>query len=98
MNDLPLAADTILIATPLPNGKMVLVPRYGRPRSCHRLDGTAKIAFDTRSNARRRCAKHEHIYRCKFCGAWHLATTHRRVNGEGVPTRAVLISVVKRAA
>ncbi len=78
MNATPLASDTILIGTPLPNGTMVLVPRYVRPRSCHRLDGTAKIAFDSRSDARRRCAKHEHTYRCKFCGAWHLATTKRK--------------------
>ena len=78
MTAVPLALDTILIATPLPNGTMVLVPRYSRPRSCHRLDGTAKIAFDSRSDARRRCAKHEHIYRCKFCGAWHLATAKRK--------------------
>jgi hypothetical protein len=71
----PLEPDTILIGTPLPNGTMVLVPRFARARSCHRLDGTAKIAFETRSDARKSCRKHEHVYGCKFCGAWHLATT-----------------------
>jgi len=78
MNCVPLAADTILIATPLPNGSQALVPRYTRSRSCHRLDGTAKIAFESRSDTRSRCQKYEHIYRCKFCGAWHLATTKRK--------------------
>jgi len=78
MNATPLAADTILIATPLPNGTMVLVPQYARPRSCHRLDGTQKIAFVSRSDARRRCAKHETTYRCKCCGLWHLATKKRK--------------------
>ncbi len=85
MNAVPLTADTILIATPLPNGTMVLVPRYARPRSCHRLDGTQKIAFVSRSDARRRCAKHETTYRCKFCGSWHLATKKRVVKGAAVP-------------
>jgi hypothetical protein len=85
MNAAPLGPDTILIATPLPHGTMVLVPRYAQQRSCHRLDGTAKIAFASRSGARRRCAKHEHIYRCKFCGAWHLATTRKRVKGAESP-------------
>ena len=96
MNATPLAADTILVATPLPNGKMILVPRYARPRSCHRLDGTAKIAFVTRADARRSCAKHEHVYRCKFCGAWHLATTRKRGKEECVPHSVA--PAVKRAA
>lgn len=39
-----LAENTVLIATPLPNGTQVLVPRAVRIRSYHRLDGKAKIS------------------------------------------------------
>ena len=85
MHSAPLAEGTILIATPLPNGSMVLVPRSPRPRSCHRLDGTAKIAFSARSDARRRCAKHQDVYRCRYCGDWHIATKKRRPKAGDVP-------------
>ena len=30
--------------------------------------------------ARRGCAKHQHVYRYRFCGAWHVATTRRRAS------------------
>lgn len=81
----PLEADTILVGTPLPNGEMVLVPRYARVRSCHRLDGTAKIAFLSRSDARKASRKHQDLYRCRFCGSWHLATKRKRTKPDVEP-------------
>ena len=42
------------------------------------LDGTAKIAFKMRSDARKASRKHPDVYRCRFCGAWHLATKRKR--------------------
>jgi hypothetical protein len=78
MHAAPLESDIVLIGTPLPDGTQVLVPRFVRVRSCHRLDGTAKIAHRSRSDARKRCAKHQEVYKCNFCAAWHIATTRRK--------------------
>jgi hypothetical protein len=47
----PLEPDTI-VGTPLPNCTMVPVPRYARVRSRHRLDGAAKSAIQSLSDAR----------------------------------------------
>jgi hypothetical protein len=82
----PLETDTILVGTPLPNGTMVLVPRYARVRSCHRLDGTAKVAFRSRSDARKSSRKHHDVYRCGFCGSWHLATKRKRIRPDAEAT------------
>ena len=50
-----------------------------RPRDCYRGDGTQKIAFGTRKEAKKiaRERGHDtHAYRCSYCGHYHLG--HRR--------------------
>lgn len=73
-----MVADCIFEARPLPNGTHVLVPRIRLPRTCRRLDGVVKVAFDSRAEARRARPKHQHAYRCPNCRQFHLATDRRR--------------------
>lgn len=69
--------NVIFEARVLPSGEQVLIPRAPRPRTCYRLDGVPKKAYDTRAQARRARTKHDTIYRCGTCGHFHLATDTR---------------------
>ncbi len=72
-----LPSDVVIVAYPLRNGTQALMPRRVTPRSCVRLDGKAKAGYASRAVARRSCAKHENVYRCRFCAAWHRATKRK---------------------
>jgi len=69
--------EFVFVAYPLPNGRQAIMPRRVRPRSCVRLDGAEKLLFASRAEARRGCPKHQTVYRCPQCGAWHRATKKR---------------------
>jgi hypothetical protein len=69
-------AHLVYEARNLVNGSQVLVPRIVLPRTCRRLDGVTKIAYESRAEARAARAKHHVAYRCKNCGYFHLATSH----------------------
>lgn len=81
------SASTSLVfaARPLPGGAQVLVPVIVRPRTCHRLDGVAKVAYGSRAEAKAARTKHHGVYRCPNCKAFHLATKRRRGSGSQVP-------------
>ncbi len=68
------AASLLFIGRPLPNGTQVLVPKVLLPRTCRRLDGVTKIAFETRGDAKAAATKHHTVYRCPHCAAFHLAS------------------------
>lgn len=72
------APRLLLVGRPMPDGTQVLVPQVIRPRTCRRLDGVKKISYATRAQAKAARTKHDEIYRCPNCGAFHLATKHRR--------------------
>ena len=89
-------SDFVFVAYPLPDGRQAIMPRRVRPRCCVRLDGTEKLAYASRTEARRGCPKHETTYRCRQCGAWHRATKSRTAaRRETWPSAAW---VVRRAA
>ena len=69
--------DFIFVAYPLSGGRQAIMPRRVRPRCCVRLDGTEKLVYATRAEARKGCPKHAVTYRCKQCGKWHRATKTR---------------------
>jgi hypothetical protein len=75
-----LASDVVIVAYPLRNGRQALMPRRVSPRSCVRLDGHAKAGYASRADARRSCPKHEIVYRCRFCAAWHRATKRKPIS------------------
>ena len=70
-------ARRVLVGRQLPNGTQVLVPQLVLPRTCRRLDGVMKIAFDNRAEAKAAKTKHEDVYRCPHCVAYHLASKQR---------------------
>jgi len=71
-------ARFLFVDRPMPDGSHVLVPRLIRPRTCRRLDGVTKVAYATRAEAKAARTKHDDVYRCPNCGAFHLATRRRR--------------------
>lgn len=77
MQSLP-SDQFVLEARRLPNGSQVLISRRKSPRSSVRLDGRAKLSFQTRAEARGGRPKTEITYRCGFCGAYHRATKRPR--------------------
>ncbi|HTV73645.1 MAG TPA: hypothetical protein VME66_08080 [Candidatus Acidoferrales bacterium] len=85
-------ARHIFVTRPMPNGTQVLVPRLMLPRTCRRLDGVTKISYATRADAKAARTKHDEVYRCANCGAYHLATKHKpgseRPIGRAVRARA----------
>ena len=89
-----LADNVVIVAYPLRNGAQALMPRAIVPRACVRLDGTAKVAYASRTAARSGCPKHETAYRCGFCAQWHRATKHKRL----APRDAVPVAWVRRRA
>lgn len=49
-----------------------------RPRDHYRADGTPKVAFTTKKEAKRvarRMNGAPHPYRCHHCGQWHIGRT-----------------------
>lgn len=72
------AAQLLFVGRPLPNGAQVLVPKVVLPRTCRRLDGVTKIAYARRAEAKTAKTKHDAVYSCPHCGAFHLATKTRR--------------------
>ena len=73
-----IAPHTVLVAWPLPSGGQTLVPTLARLRTCHRLDGRAKIGYDSRKEAKRGLPKHQETYRCPNCACWHRATVRSK--------------------
>lgn len=73
------AVEEVIIfeARHLPDGRQGLVPKSKRPRCCMRSDGVAKVRYDTRELAHRAKRKHQKIYRCSHCAAFHVATLKR---------------------
>jgi hypothetical protein len=69
--------NAIFVDRILPDGTHVLVPKTERPRTCRRSDGTPKIAYATRYEARHARTKHDVLYHCTNCGRYHLATDRR---------------------
>lgn len=72
------AAQLLFVGRPMPNGGQVLIPQVRLPRTCRRLDGVTKIAYATRAEAKAAKTKHDAVYGCPHCGAFHLATKTRR--------------------
>jgi hypothetical protein len=96
MHQAVLPENSLIVAYPLRNGEMALMPRRRDPRSCVRLDGEAKLAFASRADARRGCPKQQITYRCRHCGDWHRAT--KRVDVAYRETWPTLAWVTRRAA
>jgi hypothetical protein len=74
----PVGSCLVIIGRWLPNGSHVLIPKTVLPRTCRRLDGVVKVAFDSRAEAKAARTKHDVAYRCRHCARFHLATKHRR--------------------
>lgn len=71
-------SQLVFAARPMRDGSQVLVPRVMLPRTCRRLDGVTKVAYESRSEAKGARSKHDCLYRCPHCGWYHLATRRRR--------------------
>ena len=82
-------ARLLFVGRPMPNGTQVLVPQLVRPRTCRRLDSVTKIGYATRSDAKAARTKHDTLYRCPHCGAYHLATRRRQRSHYGAMNGAV---------
>jgi hypothetical protein len=70
-------AHLVYAARNLADGTQVLLPRIVLPRTCRRLDGVTKIAYESRAEAKAARTKYEAVYRCKNCGRHHIATRRR---------------------
>lgn len=68
----------VFAAKVLPDGSQVLVPSVRRPRTCRRLDGIVKVAYEGRAAAKAARTKHDVVYRCPNCKRYHLATKKQK--------------------
>lgn len=69
-----LGRHVVLAAYPMRDGSQVLIPVPRARRTCARADGSAKIAYETKADARRQRRHGQRAYRCRSCNLYHIAT------------------------